>query len=165
MAPPVHRPSFQEIPMNDLGQLLRQLPPAVTNVLQQVQAGNHDAVSNEDANTAFSHVTSQLSPDEFQQVAADAYQRLSPTQRSEVADYLRKQTQQQGTTVATTLPSPSAAASDPGALANATAQIQAQQPNLLQQLFAPGGAFSSPIAKAAVLGITAMAAQRIAGKR
>jgi hypothetical protein len=150
--------------MNDLGQLLRQLPPAVTNVLQQVQAGNHDAVSSEDANAAFSHVTNQLSPEEFQQVASDAYQRLSPEQRSDVADYLRTQTRQQGTTV-TNLPSSSVAAKDPGALADATAQIQAQEPNLLQQLFAPGGAFSSPIAKAAVLAITAMAAQRIAGNK
>ena len=151
--------------MNDLGQLFRQLPPAVANVLQQFQAGNHAAVSNEDANAAFSHVTNQLSPEEFQQVAANAYQQLSPEQRSEVADYLRHQTQQQGATVVTTLPSASAAANDPGALANATAQIQAEQPNLLQQLFAPGGAFSSPIAKAAVLGITAMAAQRLVGRQ
>lgn len=151
--------------MKDLGQLLNQLPPAVTNVLQQVQAGNHDAVSNQDASTAFNHVATTLSPEEFQQVAADAYQKLTPAQRSEVADYLQRQAQQQGTTVATNLPAPSVAANDPGALANATAQIQAQEPNLLQQLFAPGGAFSSPIAKAAVLGITAMAAQRLMGKR
>jgi hypothetical protein len=150
--------------MNDLGQMLRQLPQAVTNVVQQVQAGNHDAVSNEEANAAFSHLTSQLSPEEFQQVASNAYQQLSPAQRSEVADYLQKQTQQQGTSVPN-LPSPSVAANDPGALADATAQIHAQEPNLLQQLFAPGGAFSSPIAKAAVLGITAMAAQRIMGRR
>jgi hypothetical protein len=151
--------------MKDLGQLLNQLPPAVTNVLQQVQAGNHDAVSNQDASTAFNHVATTLSPEEFQQVAADAYQKLTPAQRSEVADYLQRQTQQQGTAVATNLPSPAVAANDPGALASATAQIQAQEPNLLQQLFAPGGAFSSPIAKAAVLGITAMAAQRLMGKR
>lgn len=150
--------------MHDLGQMLGQLSPVVSNVLQQVQAGNHAAVSNEDANTAFGHVTQQLSPEEFQQVAADAYQQLSPTQRSEVADYLRKQTQQQGPTSAT-LPTPAAAATDPASLADATAQIHAQGPNILQQLFAPGGAFSSPIAKAAVLGITAMAAQRIAGRR
>jgi hypothetical protein len=153
-----------ENPVNDLGQMLRQLPQAVANVVQQVQAGNHDAVSNEDANAAFSHVANQLTPEEFQQVAANAYQQLSPAQRSDVADYLRKQTQQQGTTVSN-LPSPSAAANDPNALAGATAQIQAQEPNLLQQLFAPGGVFSSPIAKAAVLGITAMAAQQIAGRR
>jgi hypothetical protein len=151
--------------MQDLGQLLQHLPPSVTNVLQQVQAGNHAAVSNEDANAAFNHVTTQLSPEEFQQVAADAYQQLSPEQRSEVADYLRKQSQQQGASVGATLPTPSAAANDPAALANATAQIQSQQPNLLQQLFAPGGAFSSPIARMAVLGITALAAQRLTGQR
>ena len=149
--------------MNDLTQMLRQLPQSVTDVVQQVQAGNHDAVSSADANAAFSHVTNQLSPQEFQQVAANAYERLTPAQRSEVADYIQKQTAQQGTTVSN-LPSPAAAANDQNALAAATAQIHAQQPNLLQQLFAPGGAFSSPIAKAVVLGITAVAAQRIAGR-
>ena len=152
--------------MNDLGQLLGHLPPSVTNVLQQFQAGNHAAVSSEDATAAYSHLTGQLSPEEFQQVAANAYNQLSPAQRSEVADYLRNQAQQQGGTVATTsLPTPSAAAGDPGALADATAQIHSQGPNILQQLFAPGGVLSSPIAKAAVLGITAMAAQRLTGRR
>jgi hypothetical protein len=150
--------------MQDLSQLLQRLPPSVTNVLQQVQAGNHAAVSSEDANAAFNHVTTQLSPEEFQQVAANAYQQLSPEQRSEVADYLRKQSQQQGASVGATLPTPSAAATDPAVLADATTQIQMQQPNLLQQLFAPGGTFSNPIAKAAVLGITALAAQRLAGR-
>lgn len=57
------------------------------------------------------------------------------------------------------------AANDPGALADATAQVHAQGPNILQQLFAPGGTFSSPIAKMALLGITAFAAQRISGGR
>jgi len=36
-----------------------------------------------------------------------------------------------------------------------------REPNLLQELFAPGGTFSSPLAKAALLGITAFAAQRL----
>jgi hypothetical protein len=88
---------------------------------------------------------------------------MSPDQRSQMADYLRVQAQH-GNNLPN-LPSGSAAASDPGALAAATAQIHGQGPNVLQQLFAPGGSFANPIVKMALLGITAMAAQRLGGPR
>ena len=89
---------------------------------------------------------------------------MSSDQRSQVADYLRLQAQQHGINVPN-LPSGSAAAVDPGALADATAQIHGQGPNVLQQFFAPGGTFANPIVKMALLGITAMAAQRLGGPR
>jgi hypothetical protein len=150
--------------VNDLSQLLSNLPPVVGNVLRQVQTGNHAAVPDAQANAAFSHVASQLTPEEFQQVAADAYQRMTPDQRSEVAEYMRTQPQQQGG-AASTLPSSATAAANPGALAAATAQVHSEGAGALGQLFAPGGTFSSPIAKLALLGITAMAAQRLTGRR
>ncbi len=150
--------------MNDLSQLLGNLPPVVGNVLRELQAGNHAAVPDADAQEAAAHVTSQLSPEEFQQVAANAYQQMTPDERSEVADYLRTHAQQQGITVPA-LPSAAEASTNPGALADATAQVHSQGPSSLGQLFAPGGTFSSPIAKLALLGITAMAAQRITGRR
>lgn len=149
--------------MNDLTQLLGNLPPAVSNVLQQVQAGNQASVTDAAAHEAYTHVAGQLNAEEFKQVAASAYAKLSPEQRSEVADYMRTQAQQQGITVPN-LPTAAAAADDPSALADSTAHVQAQGPNFLQQLFAPGGAFSSPIAKTVLLGITALAAQRLAGR-
>ncbi len=150
--------------MTHLKRLFGSLPPEVSNVIQQVEAGDHSAVPDAQAHAAYSHVAGQLSPEEFQQVAADAYTKLTPEQRSQVADYLRTQAQQHGITVPD-VPSAETAAADPGALANATAQIQGQGPNIPQQLFAPGGTFSNPIAKMALLAITAMAAQRLAGPR
>ena len=74
---------------------------------------------------------------------------------------LQSRTQEQGVEI----PQVQQAPTDPGALAAATAQVHAQEPNLLQQMFAPGGTFSNPIAKAVLLGITAMAAQRLTGSR
>jgi hypothetical protein len=150
--------------MNDLSQLLGNLPPVVGNVLREVQAGNHAAVPDAQAHEAYTHVASQLSPEEFQQVAAEAYQQMTPDQRSQVADYLRTQAQLHGISVPA-LPSSSLASTNPGTLADATAQVQSQGPSALGQLFAPGGTFSSPIAKLALLGITAMAAQRLSGRR
>lgn len=150
--------------MFDVTQLLNNVPPTVGGVLRQVQAGNHAAVPDADAHAAYSHVVPQLSPGEFQQVAADAYAKLTPEQRSQIADYIRTQAQQQGINVPN-VPTPGAAAADPAVLADATASVQGQGPNILQQMFAPGGTFSNPLAKMALLGITAMAAQRLAGRR
>jgi hypothetical protein len=150
--------------MTDLSGLLGSLSPTVANVLQQVQAGNHAAVPNSQAHEAFQHVTSDLTQAQFQQAAADAYGQLTPDQRSQIAEYLRTQAQQRGIPVPN-LPAPAVAANDAGALADATATVHAQGPNILQELFAPGGTFSNPIAKMALLGITAMAAQRLGGAR
>jgi hypothetical protein len=128
--------------MNDLSHLLGNLPPVVGNVLREIQAGNHAAVPDAQAQEAATHVTSQLSPEEFQQAAADAYRQMSPEQRSQVADYLRTQAQQHGIDLPT-VPSTGPAAANAGALADATAQVHSQGPDSLGQLFAPGGTFSS----------------------
>lgn len=144
--------------------LFGSLPAAVSNVIRQVHAGDHAAVPDAEATQAYSHVAGQVSPEEFQQVASESYAQMTPEQRSQVADYLRTQAAQSGVSVPA-IPSAADAASRPGALADATAQVHAQGPNVLQQLFAPGGTFSNPIAKMALLGITALAAQRITGRR
>lgn len=150
--------------MNDLSQLLGNLPPVVGDVLRQIQAGNHAAVPDAQAQDAATHVVGQLSPEEFQQAAADAYQQMTPEQRSQMAAYLQAQAQHHGIDLPA-LPPDAAASANPGALADATAQVHNQGPGSLGQLFAPGGTFSSPIAKLALLGITAMAAQRLSGRR
>ena len=64
--------------MTDLTQLLGDLSPEVSNVVQQVQAGSHAAVPDSEAHTAFSQTAGQLSPEQFQQVATDAYGKMSP---------------------------------------------------------------------------------------
>lgn len=136
------------------------LPAAVADVIRQAGAGSPGAVSDAGATQAYGHVAGQVTPEEFQQVATESYARMSPDQRSQVADYLRTQAAQSGMSVPA-IPSAATAASNPGALADASAQIHAQGPNMLQELFAPGGTFSNPIAKMALVGITALAAQRI----
>jgi hypothetical protein len=145
--------------MTDFTQILDRLPPQVTNVIRQLDTGDDANVSDADARDAFDHVTTQLTPEEFQKAAADAYNRLTPEQRSEAAEYLRKQAQERGIQVPN-LPTGDIAATDSGALADATAQVN-QDGNILQDMFAPGGTFSSPIAKAVLLGITAVAAQQL----
>jgi hypothetical protein len=128
-------------------------------ILSSFNGGNHDQVPDSQVNDAYGQVAAQLPQDQYVQAARDAFQKLSPEQRQQLAQELQSRAPAAGvTTSATQNISP-----DPDSLATAAGDVHAQQPNLLQQLFAPGGAFSSPIAKTALLGITAMAAQRLMG--
>jgi hypothetical protein len=128
-------------------------------ILSSFNGGNHDQVPDSQVNDTYGQVAAQLPQDQYVQAARDAFQKLSPEQRQQLAQELQSRAPQAGvTTPATQNISP-----DPDSLANAAGDVHAQQPNLLQQLFAPGGTFSSPIAKTALLGITAMAAQRLMG--
>ncbi len=148
--------------MQDLSQLLGgQLGGNLGSLLSKFEQGQHDQVSDDEVHQAYGQVAPQLDHDQYLQAAQDAFSRLTPDQRAEFARQLQAQAGQTGVTV----PAPQAAQTDPDALAQATSQIHDQQPNLLQQLFAPGGTFSNPIAKVALMGITAMAAQRLVGGR
>jgi hypothetical protein len=128
-------------------------------ILSSFNGGNHDQVPDSQVNDAYGQVAAQLPQDQYVQAARDAFQKLSPEQRQQLAQELQSRAPAAGvTTSATQNISP-----DPDSLATAAGDVHAQQPNLLQQLFAPGGTFSSPFAKTALLGITAMAAQRLMG--
>jgi hypothetical protein len=146
--------------MKDITQMLDRLSPQISKVLSQAQTGDPDAVSDADLHQAYRQVAPQLTREEFQQAASEAYDRLTPDERSRIAEHLRAQAEPRDLPMST-LPSGAIAATDPGALAAATADMNDREPTLLQDLFAPGGTFSSPLAKAALLGITAFAAQRL----
>lgn len=133
--------------------------------LQQIigafEQGQHQQVNDTQVQQTYSQTAAQLPQDQYLQAAEAAFSRLSPEQRQQFAQQLETQAQQHGVSVP--MPSPTGS-TDATGLANAVTAIHQQQPNLLQQMFAPGGTFSSPIAKAALLGITAMAAKRLTGR-
>lgn len=52
---------------------------------------------------------------------------------------------------------------DPRNMARMASQAQQQQPDILQQFLGPGGALSNPMAKAALAGVAAIAAQKLMG--
>lgn len=130
-------------------------------LLDKFNNGQHDEVPDSQVHDSYGQVATQIPQDQYVQAARDAFEKLTPQQREQFADELQQQTQQLGVNA----PAAQTASSDPGSLASAVGQVHAEQPNLLQQMFAPGGTFSNPIAKAALLGITAMAAQRMMGGR
>ena len=130
-------------------------------MLDKFNSGQHSQVPDSQVQESYGQVAAQMPQDQYVQAARDAFEKLTPEQREQFATDLQQQAQQRGLNV----PAAQNAASDPGTLASAVGQVHADQPNLLQQMFAPGGVFSNPAAKAALLGITAMAAQRLMGSR
>jgi hypothetical protein len=148
--------------MTDLSNLVRNIGGGdLESMLSSFVQGKHEDVPDSQVQSTYGQVASQLPQDQYVQAARDAFSKLTPEQREEFARELQAKAQQHGLDV----PSAQAVQSDPGALANAVGDVHAQQPNLLQQMFAPGGMFSNPAAKAALLGITAMAAQRLMANR
>jgi hypothetical protein len=140
----------------------------ISDFVKRYQTGQPwEGISDQETLDRYSQVATQLPPDQFRQAAEQAFSKLTPEQRAELARILQSNAQQQSvTTPALNQPNlATTAQQDPGALAGAATQIHEQQPNLLQQLLGEGGALSNPIAKAALAGIAAMAAQRILGGR
>jgi hypothetical protein len=148
-------------PVNDLGGLLGGQGGALGQLGGLVSAfeqGQHDQVPDQQVQQGYSQVAASLPQDQYVQAAEQALSRLSPDQRQQLAGELQAQAQAHGVNVPAVQQRPP---TDPGGLANAMGQVHAGQPNVLQQMFAPGGTFSSPIAKAALLGITAFAAKQL----
>ena len=148
--------------MTDLSSIAQNIGGSdLQAMLSKFTQGQHDQVPDNQVHDSYGQVASQLPQDQYVQAARDAFSKLTPQQREEFARELQTKAQEHGVDV----PSTQGGRSDPGTLANAVGDVHAQQPNLLQQMFAPGGMFSNPAAKAALLGITAMAAQRLMGSR
>jgi hypothetical protein len=138
----------------------------------RVQQGQHDQVSDQETVQRYQQVAPALTTDQYRDSAEEAFAKLSPDERAQFSEWLRTHAQQQGVT----LPGhdlndqslDTRAQEDPAHLADVTAQLHQQQPNILEQLMGrggTGGTFDNPIAKMAFAGIAAMAAQKLMGGR
>ena len=133
--------------------------------------------NDQEAIDEYRRVTPQLSESDYRDSARDAYERLTPEERRKFGRWMRKHAREQGTMV------PDLDGDgvddrlqDSGHLANATTQLRTQQPSFLDNLFGNalggnangqgaqgglGGLLNSPIARAAIGGIAAMAFSRL----
>lgn len=151
------------------------------------QGSPYDKIGDDEVLNNYQSVAGRLSPQEFEDSAAEAYARLSPEERRQFAQYLQ---QQGGTDLAHT--------DDPRQLAQYTSRMQAEQPNGLAGLLgggggglggmlggsggggglgsmlggalggqsqSQGGALQNPMAKAVMGGIAAMAMKKMMGGR
>ncbi len=134
------------------------------------QGAPWDGISDQEAYSRYQQVAPQLSPQMYQESAQEAFSRLTPQQRLQLGQHLQQQTRQQGYNVPDlNRDGIDDRFQDPAYLAQATGQLQQQQPGILGDLLGGGGGgqsmLQSPIAKAALAGIAAVAVKKMMAGR
>jgi hypothetical protein len=132
----------------------------------------YDAIGDDEAIERYAELSPNLSRDEYRQSAEQAFSQLSPQERAEFSRWLRTKSKQQGVSVPDYDLNDDGIddrmQQDPGQLAEMTTRMRDQNPSILEQLLGKGGTggrFDNPIAKVALAGIAAFAAQRLMGGR
>jgi hypothetical protein len=93
-----------------------------------------EGISGDEALQRYDQVAGQLSPDEYQQAAMEAFQRMSPEQRQEFGQFIAQHNEQAGIPV-----SQGMRFDDPGDLARLTGQAQQHAPSGLGGLLGGAG--------------------------
>jgi hypothetical protein len=145
------------------------------NYVQRYQQGPpHEGYSDQEVMQRFQQVAPQLGPQEFQQAAVQAFNNMSPDQRTQFGQYVQQQLQAQGIPMQGFNQAQGSQQNyqDAGYLAQQATQLHQQQPGLLGQLLGGGGSsggggglLANPAAKAALAGIAAMAISNAMGGR
>ncbi len=163
--------------MDMLGQLLGggNREQADDFVRRYDQGAPWDGIDDDEAVERYREIAPHLPPDQYEESATEAYARLQPEQRRQLGRYLRQGSQQQGFGLDDLFGSDDDQAyEDPRRLARASARLEQQQPGILGQLLGGGGGdgaggaggiLSSPIAKAALAGVAAVAMKKLMGQR
>jgi hypothetical protein len=131
-----------------------------------------DGYSDEEVLDRYGSVAHKVPQTEYEQAARSAFDRLSPEEQAEFANYLEEKARRKN------IPIPQRESSGGGLadwLSKATGQVH-QQPGALRDMLAPagsgaspgagmGGLLSSPLAKAALAGIGAMLFKKLLTRR
>lgn len=133
----------------------------------------HEGYSDEEVSSRYGRVSRQMPSDIYQESAQEAFSRMSPQERMQFGQYLRQQTRQQNFNFPDLdQDGQDDRFQDPNYLAQVTGRMHQQQPDLLNQLLSgatgslmggSGGsnALNSPLAKAAMAGIAAIAIKKM----
>lgn len=135
------------------------------------QGAPEDDIDGMEAMQNYRQVSDNLSPDEYEDAAREAFGRMQPNQRQQFGQMLQQQMGGQG--------GQGGPVEDPRELAGLTRQFRQQQPGGLASLFGGGGGNSrggndgggigdmlqNPIARAALGGVAAIAMQKMFNKR
>lgn len=131
------------------------------------QGSPSEGYSGQEVMERYDQVAPRLSSQDYTDAARQAFANMSPQEREQFAEYVNRQAQQRNVNV----PQFSGQQGyrqfqDPENLARATSELQEKEPGLFDQLFGggsddKGSILDNPIAKAALAGITAIAAQKI----
>jgi hypothetical protein len=130
---------------------------------QGYQSGQLGGLSDQDVAQRYQRTVQYAPPDVVEQAHAEAFNRLPPQEQQQiVAQFQQAHTDPQQPFQYPGFNSGQQSYS-PAQMGQMARQAQQQQPDLLQQVLGPGGALSSPMAKAAMAGVAAIAAQKMMG--
>lgn len=129
-------------------------------------------VSHEESLNQYQAVAGQLSPSQYEEAAREALARLSPQQRMELVEQMRRGAEQHNVNVPM-FGQATDQLHDPGTLAGLMSQLRQQQPGIIQRLLGGGGVssagdqgpFQSPMAKVALAGIAAIGLKKFLSSR
>jgi hypothetical protein len=122
---------------------------------QAYDSGNLGQIDPNEAAGNLQQFMQNAPPAMQQQVYQEYFSQMSPQQLQELAPMLAQQLP----------PQYAVNTNDPQQMAQSFSQVAQQRPDLLQQVFGQGGMWSSPVAKAAVVGLTALAAKHVMSQR
>jgi hypothetical protein len=140
----------------------------VQDFVQRYEQGRPwEGVSDEEAAQHYNNVAQQMDPQDYRVAAEEAMNRLSPEERTELAEHLRQQARQQDVNFPGLHDTPNL--EHPGVLAGLMSAMHGQQPGILGQLLggssAGGSGVQSNVAKAALAGIAAIGLKKVMGGR
>jgi hypothetical protein len=121
----------------------------------------------EEAAARHDEVASNLSDDDYELSAKEAYERLAPDQRRQLAKMIRQGGKQQNVDLGEFDSDDDDRDADPEQLARMTRKVKQQQPGGIGALLGGSGGggvgalLENPAAKAALAGIAAMAAKKV----
>ena len=131
------------------------------------QGAPHEGIDDDEAVRRYDEVSSQLSDDDYELSAEEAFRRMAPQERQELARMVRQQGRQRQVDLGEFDDDDDERYADPKQLARMTRQVRKQQPNMMSQLLGGGGGggmggmLDSPVAKAALAGVAAMAMKKM----
>ena len=123
-----------------------------------------EGIDDDEARQRYDEISSDLSDDDYERSAREAFERLDPQQRKEMAGLLRQRGRQRQVDLGEFDHDDDDQLSDPKRLARMTRHVRKQQPGGLGALLGGGGGegiLANPLAKAALSGIAAMAAKKM----
>ena len=133
-----------------------------------------DGISDNEALDHYGRIAPNIPQDVYQRSAEQSFSRLSPQQRMELGRYMVQRAPQYGVQFPDyNQDGVDDRLQDPSELASMSSRIEEHQPGLLGQLLGgmggssrgAGGMLASPIAKAALGGIAAMAVRQVMARR
>lgn len=151
------------------------------------QGQPHEGYDDQEVANRYNEVSGQIDPNTYRSSAQQAFEQMSPADRTQYAQQLHQQANSQG--IDTGAPADGPQGNDPSMLADMTTQVHQQSPGLLGGLLGGGaggglggllggggmggglggmlggGGGGNPLMKAAMAGITAFAAKQMMNRR